>query len=652
MSTALSKNLLLGSIDASLAEVDLRSRDPDREPEGDIAIGPFAVLDFTTTARQPKADVVIYQEDELTSAEPGPVQGPASSTIEEQIPDPSPASIIDSLSQMDDFLHWSDLLSFSPDQAGLTTYPTLSMPNDFSIDLGNEMSVFQDVQNTQEEPTGILNPQQASIEVVSATPDILKDAQFLLRHFQDVVIPQIMAIPFGEKSPWKILNLPAAVVAFGDTTFLGTSGVSHARLANLYGILACSAIDLALKPPTELVELTERWDRIANQTYQLAKDHIQVSLQQETHGPNKAKYKDQLMAANILTQYAILSGQQQHARCFLIDAERLLRLRGLSKKRISKKARLLHHVYTWLRIVGESTFVLHDYSLSYPCLEPLGQSSRSHTSREGSSNLATQAEPNPRLDDFLRLESQNSDNDLNIDEPKDRGKGFHDIHLHDSRSFPETLYKQIYGIPETWLSLVSQTTRLANVMATFVVARNAGKSLRLEAWETLQRRAFRLENMICSFNLGLTKGAQTDPQAKSKPHAFMLDALNGALLIFFYRRIRDTHSAVLQGHVDSVITALEECSASMSKGDPTGPGTAWPAFIAGCEAITSNRREAIMRWLDHASSVSGYASFDTARGILTKVWCRQDEHLLTTRGDPMPSWIDIVKEDQIWPLFC
>jgi arginine metabolism regulation protein II len=132
----------------------------------------------------------------------------------------------------------------------------------------------------------------------------------------------------------------------------------------------------------------------------------------------------------------------------------------------------------------------------------------------------------------------------------------------------------------------------------------------------------------------------------------MLDALNGALLIFFYRRIRDAHSAVLQGHVDSVIIALEESRASMSESDPAGPGTAWPAFIAGCEAITSDRREAIMRWLNHASSVSGYASFDTARDILTKVWQRQDEHLLTTRGDPMPSWLDIVKEDQIWPLFC
>lgn len=264
----------------------------------------------------------------------------------------------------------------------------------------------------------------------------------------------------------------------------------------------------------------------------------------------------------------------------------------------------------------------------------------------------TSAEPNPHLDDFLRLESQNSDNDLNINEPKDRGIGYHDIHLHDSRSFPETLYKQIYGIPETWLSLVSQTTRLANVIATFVVARSEGKRVNLETWETIQRRAFRLENMICSFNLGRGRGSQTDLQATSKPHAYMLEALNGALVIFFYRRCRDTHPALLQGHIDSVIKALEECSEALSQGDPTGPGTAWPAFIAGCEAITSTRRGACMRWLSHASSVSGYVSFATARDIMTKVWRKQDEHLVASRGDPMPSWIEVVKQDQTWPLFC
>ncbi|KAJ6172039.1 hypothetical protein N7470_001106 [Penicillium chermesinum] len=585
--------------------------------QGEVAIGPFSVLDFTapTGKRDEHPDVI--QGDAHTLSSLHQTIKATNAIMPEDISNRSPGSIIDSLSHMDEFLHWSDLLSFSPDQAGFASHPSLSMPYDLSFDLGQEIE--SSLPTPAHETMRTVTPQQTPMELEIATVDVLKDAQFLLKHFQDVVIPQIMAIPFGLKSPWRILNLPAAVVAFGDTTFLGTEGVSHARLANLYGLLACAAIDLARRPHLGTFQSAENWFQIASQTYQQAKDHLQVSLQHETEGPKKAKYKDQLMAANILTQYA--------------------------------KARLLHHVYTWLRIVGESTFVLHNYSLSYSCLEHIGSSQRSHAS-SAMSNPIVGSEPHSRLDDFLRLETQLSDSDLNIDEPKDRASGLHDIHLQDSRTFSETLYKQIYGIPETWLSLMSQTTRLANAMQTFIVARKSRKTVHLETWEALQRRSMRLENMICSFDLGWARGGSAELQVNTKSHACMLEALSAALVIFFYRRIRDAHPAVLQGHVDSVINSLEQCSAAFAEGDPTGPGTAWPVFIAGCEATTSARREAILRIIDKASSKSGLIAFSTARSLMTEVWNKQDEILVANRGEPMPSWIEIVKQGQIWPLFC
>lgn len=78
--------------------------------------------------------------------------------------------------------------------------------------------------------------------------DVMAEAPFLLKHFQDRVIAQMMAMPLGEKAPWKILNVPAAVLTFSDITFLGTQKTSHARLANLYSLLACSAFHLSLNP--------------------------------------------------------------------------------------------------------------------------------------------------------------------------------------------------------------------------------------------------------------------------------------------------------------------------------------------------------------------------------------------------------------------
>ncbi|KAJ5608103.1 transcriptional regulator family: Fungal Specific TF [Penicillium hordei] len=647
MSTALGSDLISGSIDASLAEVDSRLRDPERSLDGDIVIGPFAVLDFSS-AQKPVGELV--HETELSKSDTSSAVEADETVAPEKLQEPPLSPILDSLSQIDDFLHWSDLLSFGLEQTEFTTNGASSMPNDLSFDMSQETGLLPVDSNHIEDLLQTFTTQQTPADLISADIDALKDAPCLLKHFQDMVIPHIMAIPCRQKSPWKILNVPAAVVTYSDSTFLGTERISHAKLANLYGLLACSAIHLVLNPSTISTKPAEYWWKTANQAYLQAKDHMQTSLHSETQGLKKAKYKDQLMAACILIQYTIMSGQQQHARCFMIDAERLLRLRGLSKTRISKKARLLHHVYTWLRIVGESTFVLHDYNLSSSSFEALG--SRFQSQYTPNSEEMGNTEPNPRLDDFLRLETQNSDSDLNIDEPKDQTSGLHDIHLQDSRSYPETLYKQIYGIPETWLSLVSQTTRLANVLETFRVAREAGQTMNLEAWETLQRRSTRLENMICSFSLGRTRAGVLELHADSKPHGHMVAALNAALVIFFYKRIRHTHPTALQGHVDSVIAALQACSATLTQDDPIGPGTAWPLFIAGCEAISTARREAIMSLLDRASSVCGFAAFGTARNIINEVWRKQDEHLTANRGESMPSWVDTVKQGHTWPLFC
>lgn len=317
----------------------------------------------------------------------------------------------------------------------------------------------------------------------------------------------------------------------------------------------------------------------------------------------------------------------------MIDAERLLRLRGLPKQKISQKARLLHHIYTWVRIVGESTYVLHDYNPSDSFIEAFHHHFRID-------DVVSQR--NPRLDDFLRLQPRQSDSDLDIDEPKDNEVGLYDIHLQDSRRYSETLYNQIYGIPETWLSLVSQTTRMANVLDSLRIARRT-QNLSPAAWETVQRRRVRLENMICSFDLRALGKDNT-------PHGHMLRALNSALVIFFYRRIRQVHPAVLQGYVDSVITALDDFDTALAQCQHPGPGTAWPAFMAGCEAMTAARREAIMAWVRKGSAQSGFTAFTRAMEIMVEVWKRQDEH--AARGDMIPTWVDVVKEWQLWPIFC
>lgn len=479
--------------------------------------------------------------------------------------------------------------------------------------------------------------------------EILNKAKVLLRHFQDTVIHCMAGLPHRAISPYKTLNLAAAVQTLAELTFLGHEESTHASLANLYAILACSAHHLATGPTPLPRSGFEDWTDITQICSGKALNHLQQSLSQESGvGPRKAKYKDQLMAILSLTAYSISAGRQKDARKLLLDAERLLRTRGLAKRHISRRMRMLHHVYTWIRILGESLYVLHDTRAYQQLSESLP--SRRPLRRGSSSTKSNQAGANARLDDFLRMDTNSED--LEDDGQKDPGEGLLDIHLDDPREDSATMYMEIYGLPETWLSLVSQTTRLANVIDTWRVGH-----VDVPTWfrDAVQSRTERLENMVCTF---ASKEPQQDP---GTPHFHMLQALNAALVIFFYRRIRDVNPFIVQSYVQNVVSALRDFDATIYEQGGLGPGTGWPAFIAACEATSSAARGSLVSWLDRAYTKSGIDGFRVAAEVARKVWDQRDGKVsspLSVRssesGKPpaLSTWATVSRDSGTWAMVC
>ncbi|KAL6158346.1 hypothetical protein ACJBU6_02465 [Exserohilum turcicum] len=379
-------------------------------------------------------------------------------------------------------------------------------------------------------------------------------------------------------------------------TFLQTSNMKHANIANLYAIIGCSAHTIIKTESYPETLSYQKGTRILEYASRRAKSHMQESLRSETTGPQKAKYKDQLMATFSLIALATLSGNSTDGRCYLIDAERLLRLRGLAKREVSRRARLLHHVYTWLRIIGESTFTLHDHNSSgmQAKIERIFQTNLGVPSvLPVSDQDAMVADEHPQLDDFLRVQTHGTDSDSDVDASKDQEAGLRDIHLSDLRQWPKTLYMEIYGIPEDWLSLVSQTTRVANILD---FLERTPLQVPRAFTDSLQRKTTRLEHMICSFSTQHSVSRSPSPlhgngDARPNPSnssQAMLRAMGSALVIFFYRRIRNVHPLILQTYVNDVITALGNFDLAQGTANDKSPGTPWPAFIAGCEAMSTS----------------------------------------------------------------
>ncbi|KAJ5272889.1 hypothetical protein N7478_008014 [Penicillium angulare] len=657
MGSALNKGLVSGSVDASLDEIEAKST-TSLFPPGDITIGPFSVLSFSQSSSAnlhgaPVGDPTERATDQFQ-------RGIFSDSIH-PYQTPLPPGEFPGLE--DDLLQWTDIFGLNDNLFGITSNVSvasrsyhdnpassqwLTSENEiyntsFPIDLDSIQDISRVHEESVEHVTSVLHPQMAMASPTSTldTIDILNHASFLLKTFQKDVVPQLTVVPLGIKTPWHIINIPCAILTLADLTVMESQDVTHARQANLFSLLSCSAMYLSVTQSFGYGDniSTISWPQIASQAYQEAKSHMGISLSEEIDGPNKAKYKDQLMA--------IFLGQHHDVRLWVMGAERILRLRGLVKSKTSHKARLLINVYSWLRIVGESTYLLHDFSPSKLFLDALSHQIRSCGPPRKLGSVPFTGR-NIHLDEFLDLE--HSDDDLNIDEPKDRNRDIPDIHLHDSRKSADTLSKQAYGLSETWLSLVSQTIRMANVLEKLHSAQDTDIQVDSKVWNFLHKRSNRLENVIHAYS---TKNNHPDSSEwPTIPYNQILRAFNAALIILFYRRVRKVHPGILQGHVDSIINAFLAVHATSSEVEHTGPGTLWPIFLAGCEATTKDRREAILKLVELSKKGCGLSPVELAKNIMTEVWNRQDEHLKDNRREPFPAWMDVIKERKLWPLFC
>lgn len=136
-------------------------------------------------------------------------------------------------------------------------------------------------------------------------PHVLDNAQCLLRHFRNKMIPQFGPVPMTRKSPWEILNWSNAVQTHAEMTWLQSSRVKHANKANLFALLGCSAHMIAKAPSSTSNPDPIRSMQILEYASKRAKRHMQESLRLETTGDDKAKYKDQLMAIFSLIALAV-----------------------------------------------------------------------------------------------------------------------------------------------------------------------------------------------------------------------------------------------------------------------------------------------------------------------------------------------------------
>ncbi|KAJ5334020.1 transcriptional regulator family: Fungal Specific TF [Penicillium brevicompactum] len=476
-----------------------------------------------------------------------------------------------------------------------------------SIGVGTEMSsqeclptfVPDHYYNNAVSPTSLTS----SMDATRAVP---QDAVFLLKHYASAVIS--LMTPFRHsKTPWHVLFIPhtktcLAALALGDD-------MTDASLCIFYGTLAISAFSLGG------VSKSQTWSEKAVIFTQQAQHHARSMLMTAYDIPKVAKYKSILMALLTMVQVTMFSGNRSQSEFYFLEAEKFIRLRGLKRKK-SRKVRLLHHCYVFERIIHESVFI---------CGANSGQRHHVRTAVE-SSGLGRYS-----LDSLsFRLSGWKN---LHQEMMRVRGQeeGENDLHLERPGFWSNTLYPEIFGIPESWVFLLSQIIRLGKEKD----AAEGDDETKCLSLKDFIGRAKTLEEYIN--NLQPPSLEITHSQLDRDIIQSMLDAMKNALAIYFYRRIHDVDAAMLQQKVVAVLECLLRCENTDSTVVHGSAGFIWPAFIAACEAEDPSIQSAFADWFDNSACRSGLSCFRQTLADIQKIWQEK-----CCAGKSV-TWLDLMK---------
>ncbi|POR38327.1 hypothetical protein TPAR_01466 [Tolypocladium paradoxum] len=292
--------------------------------------------------------------------------------------------------------------------------------------------------------------------------------------------------------------------------------------------------------------------------------------------------------------------------------------RGASKANKSKKVKLLHSIYLFLRVIEESTYMYPSEKqlLTSPYLPT--ENMRFPSLRTHSMCLGRDLDESTGMDFEFGLFGE-------LDNPKRSG-----------------FFKDIYGLPQELISLISRATFLANEITML-----RSRYPEFSTTSDLGNRCAELETEICAWSdEGATGDAESDdPVAAFANRAIMAhltEAFHCATIIFFYRRVRQLNPLLLQPWVEKTLANLQEFEQEQRRFSLINCGIVWPGFIAGAEALDLGLQARFHKHLRDCAKLSGMRNFELAANTLQDLWrARQGE------GGENMTWMDLVRDRQL-----
>ncbi|KAL4926833.1 Zn(II)2Cys6 transcription factor [Aspergillus undulatus] len=432
---------------------------------------------------------------------------------------------------------------------------------------------------------------------ISSSPDLedftMSTAKLLLDHYQNISTTLYTPASVETKTPWEVLYVPNVLSTLGEIALTGDS--SDAKVSLLFAVLAISAFSLDILGSSSPKPAAHNWHAVGNMYRQRATKRLQNALCHLSSGlPKKEKYKNILMPLLSMVTICTVSGEMKNAAHYLSDIGQIITLYGIPKVQKSRKVKMLHSIYVYLRVLTEGTRI-HSQSLA-------NDSSESHPLDAGSCS-----DSEPTTWELLMGELINTYDTLNLD-------------LMQCLAPPKSTFEQIYSIPDSLFKLILGTTQLASE-----VERIRHRRRKNTDHDAFAEKVKEHEDRICEWDDYYKQTTYPGdpigtPPLKERFPYHLTQAIYTALIIYFYRSVRDVNVIALQPYVQQTIYHLREYDKHKEKHKDRSSDMCWPAFIAGCEAITSQSRQQISEWLEKSTRSNGVLMFTVALKAIQKVW--------------------------------
>ncbi|AET41446.1 Arg81p Ecym_8159 [Eremothecium cymbalariae DBVPG len=459
--------------------------------------------------------------------------------------------------------------------------------------------------------------------------------RFLMNHYlQNVAdLMTVVALP---SNPWKTIYFPRAVRGLGDLAAMGDT--SNSRNSLLNSLLAVSCFNLQSKFPKNSEEM-KYFVNLGIGFRNQASNFLNLCL---NSGSKQERYKDVLTAILSMNSIDVFWGTMADCQYYLAICEEFINKRMKARPNISSKARCLHRIYSFLRLIQDSTAL--DKVREKEIVFEKSDDNKVNFNEKSSSPATTGASSK---DDAYKKQLDGKDDKINIDfsELEERlNQSSSPLLLNNIASKPYFSDSQtkhdvlgtdaLYGLPNSLILLFSDCVRLARHRAYF--QKNG-----LEIPADYNIYCVEFEKRLYSW-----KSEWEFWKDKSKKE-FLNDTMKGifhhtmsfyfGLIVYYLTMVRTLAYQLLQPYVIKVLNHLTELASLIDEKGVKIVPLVWQGFIAGCSCTDTNTQLAYKKWAARLAS-SGMGSYWGARQVMFEVWRRQLNH---EKGD---NWYSVYSD--------